>query len=124
MDERDLFAIDIAGINSTDREGHLQKIFEWYFELSLDKAKVFFATALSALISLLSDYLKGDINQHLPLAIAVALVGIACLAIGWFYYYMKVWDFDTRYIEGLILLKTAEGTDESYRRFLKSLHSS
>jgi hypothetical protein len=124
MENLEVETIDLASIDGIEHEDRLQKMYEWRLANSTEKAKIIFGTALTSLTTLLFFYMKGDrIDLHPRLAIAVLGVIAACLLIGWFYYYRKVWKISRDFIEGLSLLKTALGSSPAFRRFLRALYS-
>ncbi|MCA1620834.1 MAG: hypothetical protein LC795_16300 [Acidobacteria bacterium] len=121
MDELKIATIDLAEVAGLSHEERLEKMYDWRFADSAERGKIFFGTALSNLVALLSELLKDDKDSNPELAAVVAVVALANLVIGWLYFRHSRETSDG-YVEGLRLFSDAAAGGVAFRRLLRTFY--
>ena len=121
MDELKIATIDLAEVAGLGHEERLEKMYDWRSADSAERGKIFFGTALSNLLALVSEFFKDDKDSNPQLAAAVAVVAVANLVIGWLYLRHSRETSDD-YVEGLRLFGDAAAGGVAFRRLLRTLY--
>jgi hypothetical protein len=121
MDELKIATIDLAEVAGLSYEERLEKMYDWRFADSAERGKIFFGTALSNLVALVSEFFKDDKDGNPELATAVAAVAVVNLVIGWLYFRHSRETSDD-YVEGLRLVSDAASGGVAFRRLLRTFY--